>query len=185
MGKCIKNLSIIIARTGDGVIGINEGNGRLPWKMGTQKADMKRFKDLTTNNVVVMGNKTFKSIGSRPLPNRMNVVLSRSPQVEIDGVFFDSPSDIETYLINLCEVNKDKEVFIIGGVDLIKQVKSLPSKIYLSIIWGIKSCGCDNEIKFSLSDLEFFPYTTIKEEYIKADESNMHDCTFYDLQKSI
>jgi dihydrofolate reductase len=67
-------ISIIAAVTENNVIG---ANGNLPFK---QKDDLLRFKFLTTNNVVIMGRKTFESMGSKPLPNRTNIVISHNAQ---------------------------------------------------------------------------------------------------------
>ena len=64
---------------------------KLPWKLSE---DLKRFKELTTGNLIVMGRKTFDSIG-RPLPNRKNIVLSNNLDLEIDGVeVFNSPDEV-------------------------------------------------------------------------------------------
>ena len=68
------------------VIGINNS---LPWHISS---DLKRFKELTSGNIVVMGRKTFESIG-KPLPNRKNYVLTRNKNLMIDGVTLISSLD--------------------------------------------------------------------------------------------
>lgn len=69
---------IIVARTAGGVIGLD---GKLPWK---HRGDLRRFRELTLNTTVVMGRLTFESIGSKPLPERRNLVLTRQvlPETE-------------------------------------------------------------------------------------------------------
>lgn len=179
----IKNLNIILAMDNSGLIGI-ENN--LPWEHGTQKADMKRFKTLTTDGIVVMGYKTFESMGSRGLPKRHNIVLTSKenlpPKV---GVEYHAPEDIKMFLIELCGANTDKEVFIIGGANLIGQVSGLPSKIYLTIIdhifivpSGLVHGDC---VFVDISELAK-DYRYINAETFQADtEGNNHGYTFYDL----
>ena len=79
----MKDINVIAAMTKKRVIG---RNGTLPWHMSE---DLKLFKRLTTGNIVIMGRKTFDSIG-KPLPNRRNFVISRSIKEEekITGVFY-------------------------------------------------------------------------------------------------
>ena len=73
------SIRLICAIAKNNVIG-NEN--RLPWNISE---DLKRFKELTSKNIVVMGRKTYESIG-RPLPKRKNIVLSRNKNLEIQGV---------------------------------------------------------------------------------------------------
>ena len=83
-------------------------NNKLLWK---QKSDMKRFKELTTNNIVVMGLNTFKSLDSKPLKDRINVVLSNEKIDAPNVLVYDNFNE----LLKFCEYHKDKKVFIIGG----------------------------------------------------------------------
>ncbi len=78
--------------------------------------DMKRFREITTGSVVIMGRKTYESFPKRPLPNRENLVLSRSVK-EIEGaeVF----TDIESVLKRV--ENSEKTVFVIGGEEIYRQ----------------------------------------------------------------
>ena len=72
-------ISIIAAVSKNGVIGVDN---KLPWNL---PEDLKRFKELTTNNVVIMGRKTYESIG-KPLPNRINIVVTRNKDFFVPGV---------------------------------------------------------------------------------------------------
>lgn len=83
-------------------------NNKLLWK---QKSDMKRFKELTTNNIVVMGLNTFKSLNSKPLKDRINIVLSNEKIDNSNILVYDNFND----LLEFCLYHKDKEIFIIGG----------------------------------------------------------------------
>jgi len=100
------SIKLICAISKNNVIG-NEN--KLPWNISE---DLKRFKELTSNNWIVMGRKTFDSIG-RPLPNRKNIVLSENKNLKIDSVeVFNTPEDvIESYKNN----SDQKDLFIIGG----------------------------------------------------------------------
>ena len=72
-------ISIIVAVAENGIIG---SDGDMPWKLSS---DLKRFKVITTGNPIIMGRKTFESIG-RPLPNRHNIVITRNENYSPDGV---------------------------------------------------------------------------------------------------
>jgi dihydrofolate reductase len=100
------SVKLICAISKNNVIGIEN---KLPWNISE---DLKRFKKLTSNNWIVMGRKTFDSIG-RPLPNRKNIVLSKNKNLKIDTVeVFNSPKDvIDSYRNN----SDQKDLYVIGG----------------------------------------------------------------------
>lgn len=111
----------IVATSRNGIIG---NDNQLPWHFSE---DLKNFKKLTTGQTIVMGRKTFESIG-KPLPNRTNFVLSRSPQKETEGVeYFQSIEEA-------VHAARTEHVFIIGGEDLFRQTFGLIDGIYLSRI---------------------------------------------------
>ena len=95
-------ITIIVAKSNNGIIG---KDGDLPWRL---PEDLKRFKRLTTGNIVVMGRKTYDSIG-RPLPNRKNIVISRNTSLKIEGV------EVEHDLIDVLKRNQEENVYVIGG----------------------------------------------------------------------
>lgn len=190
----LKNLASILAASSELVIGgyVKDEKGRtdfLPWAHGTQKEDMKRFRILTTNNIVVMGRNTWESFGGRVLPNRMNIVVTRNRrETDIDrpedGIFFDEVSDIQQYLIDLCNTNPDKTVFVIGGKELYNQVSKIVGSLYLTII------STDHEHIEGMNRVEF-----TKEEFrdlsdglkqyrvtaFEADKGNRSNFTFIDF----
>ncbi len=116
-------LSIIVAVAENGAIGCHN---KLLWHISE---DLKRFKRLTSGHPVVMGRKTFESIG-RPLPNRQNIVITRNPDLRIEGV--DVVGSIEE-AIKLCDPNE--EVFIIGGGEIYRQAMHLAQKLYLTMVY--------------------------------------------------
>ena len=117
-------LNLIVAFDPNKVIG--NGNS-LPWRI---KEDLKLFKELTENNVVIMGRNTFESIG-KPLPNRINIVITSR---NIPGVYnFTKIEDA----INYCnKINLDKKIFIIGGKKIYEYclLNNLIDNMYISKI---------------------------------------------------
>jgi dihydrofolate reductase len=104
---------------------IGAGN-RIPWHLPD---DFRWFKQMTTGQVIVMGRKTFESIG-KPLPNRVTLVLTRSPK-PISGV--QTISDL-SQLNALDPALADREVFICGGAQVYQQALPLCSDLYLSVV---------------------------------------------------
>lgn len=93
--------------------------------------DLKRFKDLTTGHVIIMGRKTFESIG-RALPNRMNIVVTSTPSEFSDKGVFPVPNVREAFY--LAQEKEKKEIFVIGGAKIFEQVMGRADKLYLTII---------------------------------------------------
>ena len=103
---------------------LGKGN-ELIWKL---PADMKRFRDITLNHIVIMGRKTFESIG-KPLPNRMNIVLTSLKDTSIKDVqVFNSVDD----LIHI--LKEEEEYFVIGGAQIYKQFIGIAKKLYITHI---------------------------------------------------
>jgi dihydrofolate reductase len=115
-------VSLIAAVSKNGVIGVDN---KLPWYI---PQDLKRFKELTTNNVVIMGRKTYESIG-KPLPNRLNIVVSRNKDLEIDGCLV-----VDSISKAIKKAGSDKEIFIIGGGEIYRKSIKFADEIYLTRI---------------------------------------------------
>jgi dihydrofolate reductase len=91
--------------------------------------DLKRFKRLTLDQTIIMGRKTFESIGSRPLPRRTNIVVSRNPNFSPEGVIV--CSSIEEALA-MAETAPGEKIFIIGGAQIYQQALSFAHKLELT-----------------------------------------------------
>lgn len=117
-------LSIIVAVATNGVIG---RDNKLPWHLST---DLKRFKALTSGHTVIMGRKTFDEIGRKPLPNRTNIIVSRSvaPAIVPADVLF--TSSVDEALARIPQA--DEEAFIIGGAEIIRQTITLAERMYVT-----------------------------------------------------
>jgi dihydrofolate reductase len=113
-------ISIIAAMGKNRVIG---KNGQIPWHL---PSDLQRFKRLTMGHHLIMGRRTFESIG-RPLPGRQTIILSRDPDYKAAGC--DVVTDIETALQL---ASSAEEVFICGGAEIYQQFLFLTERIYLT-----------------------------------------------------
>jgi dihydrofolate reductase len=112
------------------IVAVDEKNGigknnQLPWHL---PADLQHFKKITTGFPIIMGRKTFDSIG-KPLPNRRNIVISRQENLEISGA--EVCNSINS-AISLCK--DEREVFIIGGSQIFEQSLDLADTLYLTVI---------------------------------------------------
>jgi dihydrofolate reductase len=117
-------LSIIVAVAANGVIG---RDNKLPWHLST---DLKRFKALTSGHTVIMGRKTFDEIGRKPLPNRTNIIVSRSVAPAILPVDVLFVSSIDEALARIPP--SDEEAFLIGGAEIIRQTMALAERMYVT-----------------------------------------------------
>lgn len=154
---------MIVAYSANRVIG---SENSIPWQ-GKMPADMKHFKDLTVGKTVVMGRRTFESIG-RPLPLRQNIVLSRR------NVAFDDVKVVSS-LAEAYEV-ADGEVCIIGGAEIYKMGLADADVIYVT------------EIHTSIPGTVYFPelsdeWREISREDHAADEKNTYDYSFVTYTK--
>lgn len=113
-------ISIIVAVAHGGVIG---GGGDLLWHISE---DLRRFKQITSEHTVIMGRKTYDSIG-RPLPRRRNIVITRSEEWSAEGC--ERASSLEQAIV-MCE--GEQEVFVIGGGEIYRQAMPLADRLYLT-----------------------------------------------------
>lgn len=128
-------VSLVVAVADNGVIG---NGGRLPWRLSS---DLRRFRKLTMHHPLIMGRKTFESIG-KPLDGRDSIVLTRSamPAAESpkDGNLVFASSFEEA--LALAEVyarrRETEEIFVIGGADIFDQSMPLADRIYLTSVHG-------------------------------------------------
>jgi dihydrofolate reductase len=149
--------------------GIGKDNALL-WHL---PADLKYFRKLTTGNIVVMGRKTYQSIG-RPLPNRLNIVVSRNSDFCAEGCFVvPSLEEAKNIAHNGCiHPYSGQPIFIIGGAEIYKQSLPLVTKIYLT------------EVKAVFDADTFFPqllpteWQEIWRESHLADEKNLYNYDF-------
>ncbi len=116
-------ISLIVAMAKNRVIG---DRGMMPWHLS---ADLKKFKKITTGFPVIMGRKTYQSIG-RPLPNRTNIIISRDSDYSAEGCLIFN--DLHHALKHACQLAN--EVFIIGGSTLYEALLPVADSLYITQI---------------------------------------------------
>jgi dihydrofolate reductase len=118
-------LSIIVAKSNNNIIG---GNNKLLWHLSK---DLKRFKEITTGNTIIMGRKTFESL-PKVLPNRHHVVITSNKNFKIDSESVTIVNNIE----EIVDKYKDsvEEAFIIGGGEIYNLLLPYTNKLYLTRI---------------------------------------------------
>jgi dihydrofolate reductase len=115
-------VSLIVAVAHNRVIGVNN---TLPWHL---PEDLKRFRALTTGHHIIMGRKTYESLG-RLLPERTTVIVTRNKAYNVEGALI--AGSLEE-AVSLCK--DDNEAFVIGGAELYKDALKLADKLYLTEI---------------------------------------------------
>lgn len=155
-------IKIIVAMSKNRVIG---NNNQLIWKLSS---DLKRFKELTTNNPVVMGRKTYESIG-RPLPNRRNIIITRNTEYSVEGCEIVSSLEEALLLTN-------NDCFIIGGGEIYTQSLEVADKIYLTLV------NKEFEGDTTFPELPRAWYISKQEKFL-ADDKNPHNYSFIIYEK--
>jgi dihydrofolate reductase len=150
-------IKLIVAISKNRVIG---DSNKLIWHL---PADLKRFKEITSGHPIIMGRKTYESIG-RPLPNRRNIIITRDGSYQVEGC--EVVNSIEEALLLT-----NNDCFIIGGGEIYKQTLHLADQIYMTVI--------DEEFKGDthFPELDRSWYIS-KQEKNLSDEKNKHNYTF-------
>ena len=115
-------ISLIAALSNNNVIGVN---GKIPWKL---KEDLIHFKKTTLGSAIIMGRKTFESIG-KPLAERLNIVMTSNPK-GLDGI--QEVSSIENAI--KVGLNFSENIFVIGGQSIYETFLPISTKMYLTFI---------------------------------------------------
>jgi dihydrofolate reductase len=117
-------ISLLVAMGENRGIGIDNG---LPWHLST---DLKRFKTLTMGHHLIMGRKTYESIG-KPLVGRRMIVVTRDLEYHADGCLI--AHSVEAAL-KMAEASGESEVFVIGGGEIFSQMIDLADRVYLTLV---------------------------------------------------
>lgn len=145
----------------DDKYGIGKG-GQLPWPHNP--ADMKWFRECTTGHIVIMGRKTWESLGSKKLPNRTNIVVTRSRiSGSPDGVYYGDMSS----LVNVLKKDyPDLKIWFIGGADIYRQALPHCDNVYVTRFPG--DYGCD----------VFMPLSSHLADYVEVAKKEQCGLTF-------
>ena len=159
----MKIISHLVAVSNDLVIGVDND---LPWNL---KADLAHFKKYTLNKIIIMGRKTYESIG-RPLPNRINYVVSRTLK-EISGTYVFS--SLEEAILNAekknLQMNIENEIVIIGGGHIFEETAQSINKLIITRV----DCNIDGDIYYPKFNLQ--KWELISTESYKKDSENDYD----------
>lgn len=156
-------ISLVAAMAKNRVIG---KDNQMPWHL---PSDLKHFKAVTMGKPIIMGRKTYLSIG-RPLPGRLNIVISRNPDYQVEGC-----STATSFDEALALAGNVEEVMVIGGGFLYSQVLPQANKLYLT------------QIDLAVEGDTYFPeyqqlnLKEIRREAFSADENNPYNYEFIDL----
>ena len=164
-------ISHVVALSNNNVIGKDND---LPWSL---KTDLKHFREYTTNKLLIMGRKTYESIG-RPLPNRINYVVSNTiSKIEGASVFRNTQDAIDA-AIDQCNLNNKDEIVIIGGGYLFRDTLEVTNKLVLTKV----DCDIDGDIfypEINLSDWEKISSTKFSK-----DVDNEYDFVIEEYRKN-
>lgn len=159
-------IALVVAMSLDNAIG---KNNQLLWHLSS---DLKRFKALTTGHTIIMGRKTYDSLPNGALPNRRNIVVSRSLN-QVTGV------ELAHSLAEAFDLAKaETQVFVIGGGDIYRQSLASATDLHLTVV----------DAKYPDADT-FFPEINLNEwelktkEVVEVDERNPLQSTYYHYTK--
>lgn len=153
-------LSLIVAMSENGVIG---RRGDLPWRLS---ADLRRFKRLTMGHTIVMGRKTYESIG-RLLPGRTSVVVTRQENYDAGGAVVANDLDAAIRLSS-----DDSEIFIIGGAEIYRTAIEQVDRVYLTCVHA----DVDGDTFFPVCD--WTQWSLVEESRHATDEQNEFEHSF-------
>jgi dihydrofolate reductase len=158
-------ISLIVAMAQNGVIGRDNS---LPWRL---PEDLKRFRAFTLGKPILMGRKTFESLG-RPLPGRTNLVLTRDRSWFADGVIV-----VHSIEAALMQAASSDELVVIGGAEIYRLVLPVARRIYLTHVHA--------DVPGDITFPEFDPTQWADVEWTSqpADESHAYPLTFVTLER--
>ncbi|MBM6552122.1 type 3 dihydrofolate reductase [Marinomonas ostreistagni] len=164
-------LSLIVAMSTNRVIGINNA---LPWHLPN---DLKYFKQVTMGKPIIMGRNTFESIG-RPLPGRRNIVITRNPDYQAEGI--DVVSSLEAAIQlgeDICLIDGHEEVMVIGGAQIYELTLPQADRLYITHV--------DAEVEGDafFPEVDWQQYRKAGEEAFAAEGPNPYDYRFSVYEK--
>ena len=159
--------SLVVAVSENGIIG---NNNRLLWKL---RDDMKHFREITMGHFIIMGRKTFESMG-KPLSGRTNIVVSRNPGFNTPGIILsNSLQDAFHY----AESEEQDEIYIIGGAEIYRQALPSADKIYYTRVLA----DFTGDVRFPELNWNSWIVKLIAE--YKKDERNEYPFQIFELAK--
>lgn len=180
----LPSISYVVARSLPGYVIGNEN--RLPWHL---KTDLKRFKEITIGHPIIMGRKTHLSIG-RPLPGRVNIVLSRKADQNVENDFWQRAEtavvwagNLESalYFADVISIARDqKDIFVIGGAEMYTIFQKLFNKIFLTEVLTGKRVPGDATFQFPIDKRR---WETLVDEHFPAAPFDQYPSRFRVLER--
>jgi dihydrofolate reductase len=161
-------VSLLVAMDERRGIGVNN---RLPWHLST---DLRRFKALTMGHHLIMGRKTFESIG-KPLPGRTTIVVTRNPDYRLESCLIAASLD---EALAMAEARGEEEAFVIGGAEIFAGALPLADRIYLT---QVHAC-VETDVFFP--EFDRTEWVEIESSFQPADQNNEHPSTYRRLERT-
>jgi len=158
-------ISLIAAMDRNRLIG---NNNQLPWHL---PADFAHFKSVTMGKPIIMGRKTYESIG-KPLPGRINIVLSRNPDLQIEGVIC-----VSSFEDAVAAVHDADEVMVIGGSSIYEMLLPKANRMYLTYV------DAEFEGDAWFPDFDSAQWQQKDSVVHQADDKNLYNCRFVTLER--
>lgn len=133
-------IALIVAYSNNQVIG---KDGTMPWKI---EGELRRYRELTTGNVVIMGRRTYEAVGSNPLPNRLNIIVSNTQTYEGENCL------TARSLQEAIELAGNRDIYISGGSRIYEESLPLVDKMYITEV----DCDIEGDTFFPVFDESLF-----------------------------
>lgn len=160
-------ISIIVAISENNAIG---KDNELLWHL---PKDLKRFKEITTGHTIIMGRKTFESIG-KPLPNRHSIIITNNKNYKAEGV-----TVVHSIQEALQIAKQEKEVFVIGGGKIYKNTLPIADKLYLTLVHNTF------EADTFFPEIKMEEWALLHKETLSKNDKNPYEATFMELERKM
>lgn len=161
-------IAFVWAQAENGVIGLD---GKMPWHLPN---DLKHFKNVTLNQTVVMGRKTYQDLPIKPFPQRENIILTRQEDYQLDDdvLIMNSKEEVLAY-----GKDQGKNLYIIGGGEIFKLFKDEVDILYQTVIYE----SIEGDTKFP--EIEWDEFKQLESEYVDQAEGHPYSHTFYKYKR--
>lgn len=161
-------IAFVWAQAENGVIGLD---GKMPWHLPN---DLKHFKNVTLNQTVVMGRKTYQDLPIKPFPQRENIILTRQEDYQLDDdvLIMNSKEEVLAY-----GRDQGKNLYVIGGGEIFKLFKDEVDILYQTVIYE----SIEGDTKFP--EIEWDEFKQLESEYVDQAEGHPYSHTFYKYER--
>jgi dihydrofolate reductase len=167
-------VSIIVAVSENGVIG---REGELPWRLSS---DLRRFKEITMGHTVIMGRRTWESIG-RTLPGRRMIVISRQPGYRVEIPEVEVAASLDDAL-ERATAKGEVEAFVIGGAEMYRSALPIADRLYVTLVKAQVEGDTYFPVK-SFDDFDWNSWVIVNQEPHEADAKNEYSYVYVTLQR--